>query len=62
MHLFTDASGSKGWGAFWSNKWLQAEWSSEQAMHNIIWNELYTIMFSQYIGPQLGQKKDFVLL
>ena len=41
MHLFTDASGSKGWGAFWSNKWLQAEWSSEQAMHDIAWKELY---------------------
>ena len=39
MHLFTDASGSKGWGAFWSNKWLQAEWSSEQEMHDIVWKE-----------------------
>ena len=44
MHLFTDASGSKGWGAFWSNKWLQAEWSSEQVMHDIVWKELYAIM------------------
>ena len=44
MHLFTDASGS-GWGAFWTNKWLQAEWSSEQVMHeqvmhDIVWKEL----------------------
>ena len=44
MHLFTDASGSKGWGAFWSNKWLQAKWSSEQAMHDIVWKELYAIV------------------
>ena len=44
MDLFTDASGSKGWGAFWSNKWLQAEWSSEQAMHDIVWKELCAIV------------------
>ena len=44
MHLFTDASGNKGWGAFWSNKWLQAEWSPEQAMHDIVWKELYAIV------------------
>ena len=44
MHLFTDASGSKGWGAFCSNKWLQVEWSSEQAMHDIVWKELYAIV------------------
>ena len=44
MHLFTDASGNKGWGAFWSNKWLQAEWSSEQAIHDIVWKELYAIL------------------
>ena len=31
MQLFTDTSGSKGWGAFWSNHWLQLEWSPEQA-------------------------------
>ena len=44
MNLFTDTSGSKGWGAIWSNKWLQVEWSSEQAMHDIVWKELHSIM------------------
>ena len=44
MHLFTDASGSKGWGAYWADRWLQAEWSSEQAKHDITWKELYAVV------------------
>ena len=44
MQLFTDASGSKGWGAFWSNHWLQSEWSPEQSAQDIVWKELYAIV------------------
>ena len=44
MQLFTDASGSKGWGAFWSNHWLQSEWSPEQSVQDIVWKELYAIV------------------
>ena len=44
MQLFTDASGSKGWGAFWSNYWLQSEWSPEQSAQDIVWKELYAIV------------------
>ena len=63
MHLFTDASGNKGWGAFWADRWLQAEWSSEQAQQDIVWKELFChCVCSEYMGPQLGQKKDLVSL
>ena len=44
MQLFTDASGSRGWGAYWSNRWFQSEWSSEQATQDIVWKELYAIV------------------
>ena len=44
MRLFTDASGSRGWGAYWSNHWLQSEWSPEQAEQNIVWKGLYAIV------------------
>ena len=44
MQIFTDASGSKGWGAYWSNCWLQSEWSPEQAKQDIVWKELYAIV------------------
>jgi len=46
MQLFTDASGSKGWGAYWSNRWLQSEWSPEQAKQDIVWKELYAMVSS----------------
>ena len=36
-----DASGNKGWGAYWAGRWLQAEWSPDQAMQDIIRKELY---------------------
>ena len=39
MQLFTDASGSRGWDGYWSNHWLQSEWSLEQAAQNIVWKE-----------------------
>ena len=44
MQLFTDSSGSKDWGAYWSNRWLQSEWSPEQAKQDIVWKELYAIV------------------
>ena len=58
MHLFTNPSGSKGWGAFWTNKWLQAECSSEQVMHDIVWKEPYAIVFTVNTwGHNLARKK-----
>ena len=31
MKLYTDASGTEGWGAFWSGRWLQARWSKNSS-------------------------------
>ena len=44
MHLYTDASGSLGWGAFWSGHWLQAPWSLNQSEKHIVWKELFAIV------------------
>ena len=46
MLLFTDASGSEGWGAYWSGRWLQDRWSPEQQKLNITWKELYAIVMA----------------
>ena len=46
MLLFTDASGSEGWGAYWSGRWLQDRWSPEQQKMNITWKELYAIVLA----------------
>ena len=44
MKLYTDASGTEGWGAFWSGRWLQARWSPTQADMPILWKELFAIV------------------
>ena len=35
---------AKGWEAYWAGRWLQAEWSPEQAKHDITWKELYAVV------------------
>ena len=44
MNLYTDASGSEGWGAFWSGRWLQSHWLPAQLVKPILWKELFTIV------------------
>ena len=44
MQLFTVASGTEGWGAFWNGRWLQARWSHPQSVMPIVWKELYVIV------------------
>jgi len=39
MQLFTDASGSKVWGAFWNGCWLQSKWTAAQSVMPIVWKE-----------------------
>ena len=44
--LYTDASGSIGWGAYYQseNRWIQGIWSSEHLQYNITYKELYAIV------------------
>ena len=44
MNLYTDASGSEGWGAFWCGRWLQASWSPAQSVRPIFWKELFAVV------------------
>ena len=43
MSLFTDASGTLGWGAYWSGNWIQAWWPPDQINRDIAWKELFVI-------------------
>ena len=43
MNLYTDASGTLGWGAYWSGMWLQARWSLNDCKKDIVWKELFAI-------------------
>ena len=61
MSLFTDASGSLGWGAYWSGHWIQAHWSPDQANKDIVWKELFAIASAVNTwGNQWPRKKVMV--
>ena len=46
LELFTDASGSTGWGAYYGleKRWIQGTWHAEQQQENITYKVLYTII------------------
>ncbi|KAL5515879.1 hypothetical protein EMCRGX_G001122 [Ephydatia muelleri] len=45
-HLFTDASGSHGFGAFFDGSWCRGSWLPHQMLphHSIQWQELFAIL------------------
>ena len=44
LRLYTDASGTLGWGAFNNGRWIQGKWSDTQMSHTIEWKELYALL------------------
>ena len=42
LELFTDSSGTIGYGAYCQGQWFNGRWTSEQLHHSIQWKELYT--------------------
>ena len=57
MDLYTDASGRHGWGAYWSGKWIQAQWSPEHMNNDITWKELYAITAAVNTWGHLWKRK-----
>ena len=56
-HVYTDASGSWGFGAVFANRWLQQPWSPEWSTINIMAKELVPIVVSCAVwGPLLRHK------
>ena len=57
MNLYTDASGTLGWGAYWSGRWLQACWSLNDCNKDIVWKELFAIAAAVNIWGHYWQRK-----
>ena len=57
MDLYTDASGSHGWGAYWSGRWIQAQWPAEHIHKDITWKELYAIAAAVNTCDHLWKRK-----
>ena len=61
MSLYTDASGSLGWGAYWSGRRIQADWSPDQLGRDIAWKKLFAIASAVNTwGHHWPQKKVLV--
>ena len=61
MQLFTDASGTNGWGAYWSGKWLQGRWSETQLQMDITWKELFAIVMAVHTWGALWQRQKILI-
>ena len=44
LQLYTDASGTHGWGAYNNGKWIQGSWNSAQMLQSIEWKELFALV------------------
>ena len=44
LELYTDASGTLGYGAYFGGAWLRADWLPHQMFHSIQWKELFAIL------------------
>ena len=52
LELYTDSSGSIGYGAYCQGQWFNGRWDPDQALHSIQWKELYPIVLSAHVwGP-----------
>jgi len=56
IYLFTDASGSLGWGAVYGSRWLQGSWSPDEILASIEYKELYAICGACSSWGHLWQK------
>ena len=61
IQLFTDVSGTNGWGAYWSGKWLQGQWSETQLQMDITWKELFAIVMAVHTWGALWQKQKILI-
>ena len=60
MHLYTDASGSLGWGAFWPGGWLQASWSLNQLGKPIVVKSFLLLSMLWTLGGYLWAKQKIL--
>ena len=62
IHLYTDAAGSIGYGAFFNNEWFQGKWLPSHQLNpatgiSIAWQELYPIYLACMLWAPLWANK-----
>ena len=56
LKLFTDSSGTIGYGAYFDKKWFQGCWSEDQINNSIQWKELFPIVLAAATWGHLWSK------
>ena len=67
IHLFTDAAGGIGYGAFYDNQWFQGKWLPSHQLNpdtgiSIAWQELYPIYLACMLWAPLWANKRICFL
>ena len=57
LELFTDASGSLGFGAYFRGSWFHYSWQPHQKLFSIQWQELFAIVAAALTWGNKWQKK-----
>ena len=57
MQLFTDISGTHGWGTYWSEKWVHGQWSEAQLQLDITWKEVSAIVIAIHTWGVFWQRQ-----
>ena len=61
LNLFTDASGTLGFGAYCKGAWIMGTWSKEQLSRSIQWKELFAIVAAAATWGNKWQRKKIVV-
>ncbi|XP_065179991.1 uncharacterized protein LOC135810425 [Sycon ciliatum] len=63
LGLYTDASGTLGWGAFYGKeqRWIQGSWTKEQEEESIGYKELYAVAMACSTWGHLWSQQRIVL-
>lgn len=59
--LFTDASGSIGYGAYWRGNWLSSPWQTQHVNLSIEWKELYAIVVAAMTWGHAWKSKKLIV-
>ena len=62
LNLFTDSSGTIGYGAYFDGRWFQGRWSKDLIERSIQWKELFPIVLAAAMLGHLWARKRITFL
>ena len=61
LRLYTDASGTLGFGAYFQGAWIMGTWSQQQLANSIQWKELFAIIAAASVWGHKWQRKNILV-